>query len=212
MTVFSSSNERDNLFTSVRSCHTNPCWKGERFVWTFIQMNALTAILTNLTNLYHLQRRLRRKSTLWCPSNQVHPVKRYIICLKGEKEFSSLENFVEYYFGCMRRYFILIFCRLEVWKQEHLTPTPVTLQNPMAPKRLNQWWRIRKERYFTPPLVQRVHLSKASSASMSISKLGSRTTHIKTPISHSKQCLMLCIIIVIINIPNSTGKDTSSSQ
>lgn len=83
-TVFSSSNERDNLFTSVRSCHTNPCWKGERFVWTFIQMNALTAILTNLTNLYHLQRRLMGKSTLWCPSNQVHPVKRYILCLKWD--------------------------------------------------------------------------------------------------------------------------------
>jgi len=86
----SSSNERANLFTSVRSCHTNPCWKGERFVWTFIQMNALTAILSNLTNLYHLQRRLMGKSTLWCPSNQVHPVKRYIPCLKGEKEVSCL--------------------------------------------------------------------------------------------------------------------------
>lgn len=208
MTVFSSSNERDNLFTSVRSCHTNPCWRGERFVWTFIQMNALTAIRTNLTNLYHLQRRLRRKSTLRCPSNRVHLVKRY------KKSLAVLENFLEYYFGSMLRYFILIFCRLEVWKQEHLTPTPATLQNPMAPKRLNQWWRIRKERYFTPPLVQRVHLSKASSASMSISKRGSRTTHIKTLISHSKQCLMLCITIIsnISCLSNSTGKDTSISQ
>ncbi len=78
MTVFSFSNERDNLFTSVRSWHTNPCLKGERFVWTFIQLNALTAILTNLTNLYLLQRRQRRKSTLRCPSNQVHPIKRYV--------------------------------------------------------------------------------------------------------------------------------------
>lgn len=164
-TVFSTSNERDNLFTSVRSCHTNPCWKGERFVWTFIQMNALTAILTNLTNLYHLQRRLMGKNTLWCPSNQVHPVKRYIILPKRR-----------FYFGSMLRYYILIFYRMEAWKLEHLTPTPATLQNPMAPKRLNHRWQIRKERYFTPPLVQRVHLSRASSASMSKSKLGSRTT------------------------------------
>lgn len=93
MTVFSLSNERDNLFTSVRSRHTNPCWKVEHFVWTFIQMNTLTAILTNLTNPYHLQRRLRRKSTLRCPLSQVHPVKRYIIFLQGDKNVNVIHSY-----------------------------------------------------------------------------------------------------------------------
>lgn len=80
--VVSFSNERGHLFTSVRFWHTNPGWKGDHFVWTFIRASALMATHTNLTNLYHLQRSLRRRSILRCLLKQVHQVKRHVLYLK----------------------------------------------------------------------------------------------------------------------------------